>query len=103
VIGPAKDFMDAPESLDSIISLHTTKPDQPLARRKALNMALTSKRWLTGARQALNCYHTDGMFPAILNPNDPSILRRQNFACRSWLRDAAAILIRRSLRRVKSR
>jgi len=103
VIGTGEWSLDAPEALDRfILQYDQARPRR--ARAQGAEHGAKQAAWLNGATQAFNLHIDNCSMSGYLNPKAiRSILRRQNFACRSGYRDAAGILIRRSLRRVKSR
>jgi ABC-type oligopeptide transport system substrate-binding subunit len=74
VIGPAKDFMDAPEASVDYYQFNTTKgPTSDVRVRKALNMAL-DKKALADWRHVkpLSAITPDGIFPGYPQPKgDP--------------------------------
>lgn len=93
VIGPMKDFMDAPEAGIDYYNFNTTKgPTKDVRVRKALNMSL-DKNALAAWRQvkALTAMTPDGIFPGYPQPKgDPfDPVKAKHLLVEAGYRDAA--------------
>jgi len=93
VIGPMKDFMDAPEAAIDYYNFNTTKgPTKDLRVRKALNMSLDKKALADWRHvRALTAMTPDGIFPGYPQPKgdpfDPE--KAKKLLAEAGYRDAA--------------